>query len=441
MSYPETLSYLGQTRRFGMKLGLEPMREIAGALGDPQNKLRFIHLAGTNGKGSTAAFCESCLRTAGHRTGLYTSPHLVSVRERIQVNRDPISESAFVEGFQAVRRAVEETRREEVTFFEWMTALALWHFGREGVEWVVWETGLGGRLDATNIVVPEVCIITNIGPDHQKYLGESLREIAAEKAGIIKAGVPVVSAVEEGEALEVIRERAEILDSDLTLIHREAQVENLGLRGHKQIARMEGREWALGLIGTHQIGNAACAVAVMRRLRVPEAEIARGLEETVWRGRFEILSEEPLIVLDGAHNVAGTRSLVETWRSFLGARFGLTERQLEGRAHLVFAAAADKDITEMAQLLRPLAGRVSLVRLTNERSAEPARLAQFFSGVPCACYDSVAAAWRELANVHPERLILITGSLFLVGEMLARGQGNAEECGLNERLEKWSATR
>jgi dihydrofolate synthase/folylpolyglutamate synthase len=322
-----------------------------------------------------------------------------------------------------------------------MTALALWHFGREGVEWVVWETGLGGRLDATNIVVPEVCIITNIGPDHQKYLGESLREIAAEKAGIIKAGVPVVSAVEEGEALEVIRERAEILDSDLTLIHREAQVENLGLRGHKQIARMEGREWALGLIGTHQIGNAACAVAVMRRLRVPEAEIARGLEETVWRGRFEILSEEPLIVLDGAHNVAGTRSLVETWRSFLGARFGLTERQLEGRAHLVFAAAADKDITEMAQLLRPLAGRVSLVRLTNERSAEPARLAQFFSGVPCACYDSVAAAWRELANVHPERLILITGSLFLVGEMLARGQGNAEECGLNERLEKWSATR
>jgi dihydrofolate synthase/folylpolyglutamate synthase len=441
MTYPETLSYLGQTRRFGMKLGLEPMREIAGALGDPQNTLRFIHLAGTNGKGSTAAFCESCLRASGLRTGLYTSPHLVSVRERIQVDRRPISEAAFVEGFQAVRRAVEATGREEATFFEWMTALALWHFGREGVDWVVWETGLGGRLDATNIVVPEACIITNIGPDHQQYLGESLREIAAEKAGIIKAGVPVISAVEPGEPLEVIRERAAALGSELALIRDEMQVENRGLRGLKQMARLDGRELALGLIGRHQIGNAACAVAAMRRLRVPEEAIARGLENTVWRGRFEILREEPLIVLDGAHNVAGTRSLVETWRNFLGERFGWTEAQIEGRAHLVFAAAADKDITEMARLLRPLAERVSLVRLANERSAGPAQLTPFFSGIPCTCYDSVSAVWQELSSAHSKRLTLITGSLFLVGEMLARRQGNAEECGLNERLEKWSATR
>ncbi len=190
MTYPDALSYLGQARRFGMKLGLEPMRELARALGNPQESLRFIHLAGTNGKGSTAAFCESCLRAAGFRVGLYTSPHLVSVRERIQIDREPISEADFAEGMDVVRRAVTEQKDHEATFFELMTALALWYFAREKVDWVVWETGLGGRLDATNIVQPEVCIITNIGLDHQQYLGESLREIAAEKAGIIKPGVP-----------------------------------------------------------------------------------------------------------------------------------------------------------------------------------------------------------------------------------------------------------
>src|SRR5271155_3277631 len=206
MTYPDALSYLGQTRRFGMKLGLEPMRELARALGDPQESLRFIHLAGTNGKGSTAAFCESCLGASGNRVGLYTSPHLVSVRERIEIDRRLISEADFALGMETVRRAIEGMENPSATFFEITTALALWYFAREKVDWVVWETGLGGRLDATNIVQPEACIITNIGLDHQQYLGESLRDIAAEKAGIIKPGVPVISAVEIGEAADVIRE-------------------------------------------------------------------------------------------------------------------------------------------------------------------------------------------------------------------------------------------
>src|SRR5271170_1782734 len=243
MNYPDALSYLGQTRRFGMKLGLESMRELARALGDPQESLRFIHLAGTNGKGSTAAFCESCLRASGYCVGLYTSPHLVSVRERIQIDRRPISEADFAEGMTVVRRAVVEHKDHEATFFEMMTALALWYFAREKVDWVVWATGLGGRLDATNIVRPEVCIITNIGLDHQQYLGNTLREIAAEKAAIIKPGVPVVSAVEPGEAAEVIVGRAGAVGSALTLIERDVEVEDLGLRGNKHRARIDGREW------------------------------------------------------------------------------------------------------------------------------------------------------------------------------------------------------
>jgi len=440
MTYPDALSYLGLTRRFGMKLGLEPMRKLAQALGDPQESLRFIHLAGTNGKGSTGAFCESCLRASGYRVGLYTSPHLVSVRERIQIDRRPISEADFAEGMTVVSRVVGEHKNQEATFFELTTALALWYFAREKVDWVVWETGLGGRLDATNIVRPEVCVITNIGLDHQQYLGDTLREIAAEKAGIIKYQVPVVSAVESGEAANVIRERAKAEGCALTLVRQEMEVKDLGLRGSKQRAEIDGHEFVLGLIGPHQVSNAACAVGAMRQLKVSGAAIARGLESTVWPGRFEILSEKPLIVLDGAHNPAATKMLVETWRAFLAMRYGWDARATEGRARLVFASVADKDISEMAQLLRPLAREVLLVRLANERGAEPALLAPAFAGLPCACYDSVSAAWQDIAAA-PESITLITGSLFLVGEMLARRQGNAEEYRLNERLEKFTATR
>ena len=451
MTYPDALSYLGQARRFGMKLGLDSMRALARALGDPQNRLRFIHLAGTNGKGSTAAFCESCLRAAGFRVGLYTSPHLVSIRERIQIDRQLISEADFADGLTVVRRAVDQQKDHEATFFELMTALALWYFAREKVDWVVWETGLGGRLDATNIVTPEGCIITNIGLDHQQYLGESLREIAAEKAGIIKPGVPVVSAVEIGEASEVIREQAHSEGSDLTLVRRTVKVEALGLRGNKQLGRINGTEYELGLIGPHQIYNAACAYEAMSQLTLETPKyksdrqlsagvIARGLKYTIWPGRFEILSEKPLVVLDGAHNPAGVKMLVETWRAFLASRLGWDANLINSSTHLVFASVADKDISEMAQLLRPLAKKVSLVRLANERSADPAQLAASFAGLPCACYDTVTAVWQDIVSA-PESITLITGSLFLVGEMLARQRGNAEEYQLNERLEKFSPIR
>jgi dihydrofolate synthase/folylpolyglutamate synthase len=456
MTYSESLSYLGNARRFGMKLGLEPMRELAAALGDPQKKLRFIHLAGTNGKGSTAAFCEACLRAAGYRVGLYTSPHLVSVRERIQIDRHPISDVDFAEGMGVVREVVDVQKDHEVTFFELMTALALWYFARQKVDWIVWETGLGGRLDATNIVEPEICIITNIGLDHQQYLGQSLREIAGEKAGIIKPKIPVISAVDLGEAADVICEQARADRCSLTLVHRDMEVKTLGLRENKQIARIDDHEFALGLIGPHQVYNAACAVEAMWQIRrrdpqsfgpgpacnfVDDAAIARGLETTVWPGRFEILSEKPLIVLDGAHNSAGTKMLVETWRAFLAARFGWSSDEIDGRAHLVFASVTEKDISEMARLLHPLAGQVSLVQLANERGAKPSFLAQSFAGLPCVYYDSVSDLWQDLVGASPESIVLITGSLFLVGEMLARRQGNAEEYQLNERLEKFTAIR
>ena len=440
MTYADALAYLGQTRRFGMKLGLDSMRELARELGSPQGQLRFIHIAGTNGKGSTAAFCESCLRAAGFRVGLYTSPHLVSVRERIQINREMISEADFAEGMEAVKNAAARLGQEP-TFFELMTALALWYLGREKVDWVVWETGLGGRLDATNIVTPEICIITNIGLDHQQYLGPTLAEIAAEKAGILKPRVPVISALEEGAAAEVIREHASALGALLTLVREQVRADDLGLSHGRQIGFIGHHRFPLGLMGPHQVYNAACAVAAMRGISLEENAIAMGLESASWPGRFEILSERPLVVIDGAHNPAAMAMLVETWRAFLAAKFGWKPEEIDGRARIVFASVADKDISEMAHLLRPLAKEIALVRLANERGADPRQLAPAFGGLPVTCYDSVADAWQSVQDADSSSVTLITGSLFLVGEMLARRQGIGEEYRLNERLEKVAAPR
>jgi len=437
MTYPEALTYLGEARRFGMKLGLEPMRQVARALGHPEERLRFIHLAGTNGKGSTAAFCESCLRAAGYRVGLYTSPHLVSVRERIQVDRLPIPESAFAQGMETIREAISQTEDPPTTFFEIMTAMALWYFAQEEVDWVVWETGLGGRLDATNIVRPVVSIITNIGLDHQQYLGQSLREIAEEKAGIIKPGVPVISAVEAGDAAEVIQASARMHGCSLTLVSRDLLVEDLGLQHGRQMAKIDHHPFSFGLAGPHQVYNAACAVAALRlpalRGEISDSALAKGLERTIWSGRFEIISEEPPIVLDGAHNSAGVRKLLETWRDFLRSR-GQLHSPEKAHTHLVFASVSDKDITEMAHLLHPLAKKVSLIRLANERSAEPAFLAGFFSDLPCTLYDSVSDFWNEIKEIPGDIPILMTGSLFLVGEVLAQTQESTDEYRLNERL-------
>lgn len=438
MTYSEAITYLGEARRFGMKLGLDRMQRLARALGQPQDSLRFIHLAGTNGKGSTAAFCESCLRESGSRVGLYTSPHLVSIRERIQINRELISTDDFAVGMTVVRRAAGE---EPATFFELMTALALWTFAREKVGWVVWETGLGGRFDATNIVRPEMCIITNIGLDHQAYLGDTVAEIAAEKAGIIKRGVPVICGAENTEARDVIIARAEEEASPVTWAASEMPVRDLGFRNGRQFAQIGGREYELALVGPHQIANAACAVAALRELKIPDAAIVRGLRQTVWPGRFEILSEKPLIVLDGAHNPAGVRKLLETWNAFLKTRFSGEGELRPPHTHLVFASVADKDISEMAQLLRPVVREVSLVRLANERSAEPSQLAAYFPGIPCVLYDSVTELRRKLDGSDFDKPILITGSLFLVGEMLAQRDGTTEEYRLNERLESIISTR
>jgi dihydrofolate synthase / folylpolyglutamate synthase len=464
MTYEQAISFLGQVRRFGVKLGLENMQELARQLGDPQKKMRFIHIAGTNGKGSTAAFCAQILRELGIKTGLYTSPHLVSLGERIQIDGVPMPSEAIAEGMTALQPLITAVEQKPAgaapTFFEVITGLALWHFARNGVEWVVWETGMGGRLDATNIVMPEVSIITSIALDHAAHLGTKLEQIAYEKAGIIKPGVPCVTAVRDASVLEVINSTATRLNAPLCLVGLDFSVKDCGIHNGHQHAVLGGESFRLGLLGAHQVDNAACAVAAIHLLEArgklslqpkrsgisieesfqnlvdPQAEdrersitqflspVRQGLAKVVWPGRFQVLHDQPPCVVDGAHNPAAQERLLSTWCSCYGKK----------RYHLVCAFLSDKEYDVMFPRLLPLAERVTLVQIQNERALAPEKLLPLCGDVPARVAPHLKEIWPELERGFADGPTLLTGSLFLAGEVLALGSRREHQLELNERL-------
>jgi dihydrofolate synthase/folylpolyglutamate synthase len=428
MTYAQAIEYLYRLRWFGTKFGLANTFKLAELAGNPQRELRFIHVAGTNGKGSTCAMLESICRHAGMRTGLFTSPHLVSFGERIQVDREPIAEDEvveLVEEMQPLLARFPET--EHPTFFEVVTVMGLMYFVRRKCEVVIWETGLGGRLDATSIVTPLVSVITNIQYDHQKWLGSTLGEIAFEKAGIIKPGVPVVTATAEPEALEVITRTASERGSALT------RVTATDLRA----PALEGME--LPLRGQHQRWNAALAVKTCRilaasgRLTVSESALRQGLQEVNWPGRLQLI-EGPgkrRILLDGAHNLAGVEALVN----------GIAEFYPEEKPALILGILQDKDWEHMCERLTKVAGKVFFVPVHSERTTDPAVLEatcrRLCPGIPAISLETLAQALEAAAG---EKNLVITGSLYLVGEALELlgnpGTGARGERALNE----WGTT-
>jgi dihydrofolate synthase / folylpolyglutamate synthase len=418
MLYSEAIQFLYQLRLFGMKLGLENTFRLAAAAGNPQGQLRFIHVAGTNGKGSTCAMLESIYRAAGLRVGLFTSPHLVSFTERIQVGRVPISQADVVRGVEQMNRWITSLGREaHPTFFEAVTIMALDYFARQGCDLVVWETGLGGRLDATNIVSPLASVITNVQLDHEQWLGHSAAEIAREKGGIIKPGVPVVTTARDEAALAVIAEIAQQRGAALTVV------------GPAEMAAAGG--FRLSLAGEHQKANAALALAVARRLSreipVTEEALRIGLETTEWAGRLQRV-ERPngqIILLDGAHNPSGARAL--------GAALDACEGG--GRRALILGIMRDKDCPAICDLLAPRAARIYLTSMGSDRAADPQWLAALCRkanpGASTVVCGSVAEAVRGAAE---EPLLVIAGSIHLVGTALeALGLAPASpERGLNE---------
>jgi dihydrofolate synthase/folylpolyglutamate synthase len=375
-----------------IKLGLERISRLLDALGNPERQIPCVHVAGTNGKGSVSAMIESGLREAGYRTGLFTSPHLVSPVERIQVNGKPIGEGDFLAALEAVRHA--SNPEDHPTYFETITAMGFWHFARAGVERLVLEVGLGGRLDATNVVDPLLSVITPVDFDHQQYLGNTLIEIAREKAGIIKPGRPVVLAPQHEEAMPAFHGDIEhvsdwaIRDLDL----RPDGCSYSATRGAETL-RIE-----CPLPGGHQVTNSLTAAVALLRLGVaPEAGIAK----TRWPGRLEIIRREPLIYLDGAHNPAGAARLAE----FIELHFN------NRPVWLVFGVMRDKDVQPMTERLFPLAERVILTRAAQERSLEPEAIS-----ARGTVTRSVAEALALLQEAPREAVIFITGSLFVVGE-------------------------
>ena len=412
MSYPESVRYLyalGNELKPGAKFGLTRIQTLLAALGNPERGQRYVHVAGTNGKGSTCALIASALREAGLRTGLYTSPHLMSPTERIQTDGAPVAPEDFSAAFDTVHGAAERLLADgrldaHPSYFETVTAMAFVIF-RNRVEVVVLEVGLGGRLDATNVVSPELCVITPVHFDHEAFLGNTLTAIAGEKAGILKPGVPLVVAEQERQAEEVILARAAELGCPVTQT-ADFPVLAIEADAHGSSFAVDGCQYRCPLAGRHQIGNALTALAACRAMGLAPATIARGFAAATWPGRLEYVRYSPSFVLDGAHNPSGARALAAYIREFCRDR----------PVWLVFGTMRDKAIEEVSLLLFPLASRLILTAPNFPRALRPEAMLANVDHPNAVMAPGVAAAIIEAERAPSDALVFFTGSLYLVGE-------------------------
>jgi dihydrofolate synthase / folylpolyglutamate synthase len=423
---------LSQPDNVNAALKLERMVKLLAALGDPHKNYRIIHVAGTKGKGSTCAMLESCLRAMGLRTGLFISPHLSSFRERMRVNGELMPVEVVGILTDKVKAAMEDI--PGITTFEAITAMALLHFARENCEWVVLEVGLGGRLDSTNVVTPAASVITSISYDHMQWLGSTLTEIAGEKAGIIKQGVPVISHQQVPEAAAVIERVAHEKGAQLTIVGRHwrwtpgaqslqkqdfeiKQVSLIRSKDRPFVNDLEGR-YEIGLLGKHQIENASTVIATLDALRVPLIEsgakdfgaktVRDGLRDAVWAGRFEILRVDPPLIIDGAHNVDSVNKLAIT----------LVEMFPGKRWTFIFGGYRDKAIEGMIKALNPRSNRWIFTRVKdNPRAMSPDELLAVAKSVNARSPQTTATVGDALAQINDgNEAVCVCGSIALTGE-------------------------
>ena len=421
MDYSEAVQFLYDLRQSGSKLGLEQTRRLASLAGNPQDALKFIHVAGTNGKGSVCAILESIYRAAGLKTGMYTSPHLNSFGERIQVDRQNISGDDVVALVLKYRELIARMAPDRPTFFEVVTVMALDYFQGSGCQIVIWETGLGGRLDATNIVTPEASIITNISAEHQKWLGNSISQIAFEKAGIIKTGIPVFSAAVQPDARAAISEQAAPLNAPLHFI--------------EQPEDSDDRLANLSLQGRHQRINAMLALTVVHGLRhrfptAPSA-IKEGIQSARWQGRLQIhrFTDGTAVLLDGAHNPAGIRTLTDYVR----------EHPEWDHSCFIVGMLGDRSIGEMLELLAERCSEIIFCNVSSERTTTATELSQAWEKIPSAPPFRVCESIDEalLKSVGRNRRV-ITGSLHFIGEAMEKLGIAAATPTDEKRLNDWA---
>jgi len=416
MNYKETLKYLYGLERFGMIFGLENISRLLHILGNPHLGLKVIHVAGTNGKGSVSAMMASILREEGYRVGLYTSPHLVSFTERIQINGIEVSWEEVVRLTDMLRKKVEDESIPQLfTFFDFTTAIAIYYFSLQKVDLAILEVGLGGRLDSTNIVNPLIAVITNVERDHFQILGENIEDIAREKAGIVKMGIPLISGINKPEIIEIVEEMCKRKRAPLRLLKRDFSGERIAPR----TLNFLGRHWVwgkvkLGLAGPYQIDNATVALGALEVLdemgyAIKRESIYEGLSKVRWPGRLELIQGSPQILLDGAHNPAAAMSLKKA----------LCEELSYRTLFMLVGIMEDKEAPAILSELAPLAELLVASRPHSPRAMSPQKIAAIAQGYCRATkvIEDIREAVAYLQEVAQEDdLLLVTGSLFTVGE-------------------------
>jgi len=412
-SYNLTLKSMYSLRRFGIKLGLSTIRRILKGLGNPQDNFSCIHVAGTNGKGSVASALSSILNASGYKTGLYTSPHLVRFNERITIRNRPVSNDIVVESYEAVKHVQYGDR--EPTFFEFATAMAFYEFSRQKVDWAVIETGMGGRLDATNIIKPALSIITNISVEHREYLGNTIAQIAGEKGGIIKRCTPVIIGIKQKRAISVVKEIASEKSAPFFRLGDDFKVKR-NKSGNFTYFGIENtwRNLQTGLLGNYQVDNAAlvvaaCEVLNKKKASIPFKSIREGLANNNWPGRLEVVSTNPFVILDGSHNLIAARNL---------SRY-LSDNLSDRNITLVIGILEDKPYSAMLKSLLPICNRAILTSPKIDRALSPERLfavAESLISDITIIPDVAKAVNHAIESARPGDAVCIAGSLYVVGE-------------------------
>lgn len=425
MNYME---YLNSFSKFktdgGFKPGLERVHAVLDRLGNPEKKLKIIHVAGTNGKGSTSVILANILKHAGYQVGFYSSPHLQSFNERFRLNGKPIADQDLEMITELIKPVITEAEKDPalgtLSYFEVLTILAFVYYAKERVDVLVLEVGLGGRLDATNVVIPLAAVITSIGYDHTEYLGTTLAEIAYEKAGIIKRRVPVVTGVVNSEALSTIREQADLKEASLFTPLNNTSFERIGenLRFQQVNLRLEKHVYdhlQIGLLGDHQIRNTIVALKTLALVKsefpfVDEAAIRQGLRTVRWPGRLELVKERPPVLLDGAHNLEGIQALADFLR-----RIGDQYDQL----YLVLSVLKDKDVQAMVKIVAPLASEIFFTENSSQRASAAKDQAEILAGFGVklsVVSDFTTAITEVLKRAETNDLVCVTGSLYTIAQ-------------------------
>ncbi len=437
-NYNKTVDYLYNLQKYGIKLGLKNPGRLMSILGNPQKSFRSIHIAGTNGKGSTASILASILTANGFKTGLFTSPHLVSFKERIRINNVPITESDVIKLTSYIRKSVTGTALK-LTFFEFITAMAFFYFASNKIDWAVVEVGMGGRLDATNVILPDVCIITNIGIDHNEFLGKTISDIASEKAGIIKTKVPLVTAVTHPDALNVLKKTANDNDSDMHIYGRDFKssltfmdsdhmvFDYLSINTQNPDTNSCGKlkDLSLPATGQHQLSNVSLAIRASeiladREIPVSPDSLRKGISNLKFNGRFEPVSQKPPIIIDSAHNPEAAKALRDTVKEVFPLK----------KIILITGIMRDKNIRDILRPLIKISDTVILTKPKSERSASPEELKENIailmkSGINGPGPDKILIADTVSASIELAKtlwkedcIILITGSFYTTGEAM-----------------------